>query len=63
MVLKERRITGTSDTRGEERVKGFVAVVDVLITTSGENFKSSKIVRFSSCSNFAVEVIVEKIVV
>ena len=37
MVLKERRITGTSDTRGEERVKGFGAVVNVLITASGEN--------------------------
>jgi hypothetical protein len=45
MVLKEQRITGTSDTRGEERVKGFGAVVDVLITASGENFKASKIVR------------------
>jgi len=49
--------------RGEERVKGFGAVFDVLITASGENFKASKIVRFSSCSNFTVEVIVEKIVV
>jgi len=63
MVLKEWRITGTSDTRGEERVKGFGAVVDVLISASGENFKASKIVRFSSCSNFAVEDIVEKIIV
>jgi len=44
-------------------VKGFGAVVDVLITASGENFKASKIVRFTSCSSFVVEVIVEKIVV
>ena len=44
-------------------VKGFGAVIDVWITVSGENFKSSKIVRFSSCSNFVVEVTVEKIVV
>jgi len=50
-------------TRGEEREKGFGAVVDVLITASGENFKASEIGYFSSCSNFAAEVMVEKIVV
>ena len=44
-------------------VKGFGAVINILITVSGENFKASKIIRFSSCSNFAVEVTVEKIVV
>ena len=44
-------------------VKGFGAVIDVWITVSGENFKASKIVRFSSYSNFAVQVIVEKIVI
>ena len=37
--------------------------VDVLITASGESFKASESVHFSSCSNFAVEVIVEKIAV
>ena len=60
MVLKELRITRTSDTRGEERVKGFG---NVLITARAENFKASQIIHFSSCRNFAVEVIVEKIVV
>ena len=44
-------------------MKGFGAVVDVLITASGENFKASEIVYFRSGSNFAAEVIVEKIVV
>ena len=44
-------------------MKGFRAVVDVLITASGENFKASEIVHCSSCSNFAPEIIVEKIVV
>ena len=43
-------------------VRRFGVVVDVLITASGENFNASKIVHFSSCSNFVVEVIVEKIV-
>jgi predicted transcriptional regulator len=62
MVLKKWRITGTSDTRGEERVKVFGAVVDVLITASGENFKASEIVYFSNCNNFAAEVMVKKIV-
>jgi len=62
MGLKERRTTGTSDTRGEERVKGFGAVFDVLITGSGGNFKASEIVHFRNCSNFAAEVIVETIV-
>jgi len=62
MVLKKWRITRTSDKRGEERVKVFGAVVDVLITASGENFKASEIVHLSSCSNFATEVMVEKIV-
>ena len=63
MVLKRWRITRTSDERGEERVKGFGAVVDVLITASGENFKASEIVHCSSCNDFAAEVIIEKIVV
>ena len=44
-------------------VKGFGAVIDVLITVTRENFKASKIVRFSSCSKFAVRVTVGKIVV
>jgi hypothetical protein len=63
MVLKKWRIAETSAARGEERVKTFGAVVDVLITASGENFKASEIVYFRSGSNFAAEVIVEKIVV
>jgi len=66
MVLKKLRIAEASAARGEERVDSevFGAVVDVLITASGENFKASEIVYFSSSgSNFAVEVIVEKIVV
>jgi len=63
MVLKEKRITRTSDTRGEERVNGFGAVVDVLITKSRENFKASEIIHFSNCSNFVAEVIFEKIIV
>ena len=48
MVLKKWRITETSAARGEERVKEFGAVVDVLITASGENFKASELVYFSS---------------
>jgi len=63
MVLKKWRIAETSAARGEKRVKTFGAVVDVLITASGENFKASEIVYFRSGSNFAAEVIVEKIVV
>jgi len=44
-------------------VKIFGAVVDVLITASGENFKASEIVCFSSGSSFAAKIMIEKIVV
>jgi len=44
-------------------VKAFGVVVDVLITAIGESFKTSEIVCFSSVSNLAAEVVVEKIIV
>ena len=63
IVLKKGRVAGTRDARGEERMKAFGAVVDVLITASGETFKASEIVCFSSGSDFTAEVRVNMIVV
>ena len=63
IVLKLWRITKSSAARGEEHVKAFGVVVDVLITAIGESFKTSEIVCFSSVSNLAAEVVVEKIIV
>ena len=63
IVFKKWRVAGTRDARGEERVKFFGAVVDVLITAIGESFEASEIVCFGSGSNFATEVRVEMIVV
>jgi len=64
IVFKKWRVAGgTRDARGEEHVEKFGAVVDVLITAIGESFMASKIICFSSGSNFATEFRVEMIVV
>jgi len=38
IVFKNRRVAGSRDARGEEHVKKFGAVVNVLITTIRESF-------------------------
>ena len=50
MVFKKWRVAGARDARGEESVKTFGAVVDVLITSIGKSFKASEIVCLAAAA-------------